>query len=83
MKKEVTVVHFLSRRGGILALLLFAASFGGLRFATARPGAFSRQLKARAGYAELLQRVQQGDMSVDFSAFRSPGNCRRIPHQRG
>jgi hypothetical protein len=37
------------------------------------PALSAAQLKARAGYAELLQRVQQGDMSVDFSAFRIAG----------
>jgi len=37
------------------------------------PTSSASQLKARAEYSELLARVQQGDMSVDFRAFRIAG----------
>ena len=41
--------------------------------AQAVPGASTAQQKAQSEYAELLPRVQQGDMSVDFRVFRIDG----------
>jgi len=67
-------VHFLSRRGRhscVAALCGFLLA--GCALPQPAPALSAAQLKARAGYAELLQRVQQGDMSVDFSAFRIAG----------
>jgi TonB family protein len=57
---------------------LFATDCMTAQSDTTIPGA--EQQKAEREYAEILARVQQGDMTVDFRAFRVAGALKSGPH---
>jgi thiol-disulfide isomerase/thioredoxin len=66
-------------RGGLGLLCGFlACSYLQAQSSTNAPSA--EQQKAESDYSAMLARVRQGDMSVDFRAFRSAGAQKSGPH---
>jgi hypothetical protein len=82
------MVFAAARRMSLVAIMLSAIAFAGEKnaeqAATAFPpptsGAPAYQEKARSEYTELLARVQRGDLSMDFRAFRIAGALSAGPH---
>jgi len=62
---------------GLLGGLLVG---GQMRAQTAPTSPSPEQQKGEHEYAEMLARVQRGDMTVDFRAFRAAGALRSGPH---
>ena len=58
--------------------MLFAADHMAAQSGTTAPS--TEQQKAEREYADMLGRVQQGDMTVDFRAFRIAGALKSGPH---
>jgi len=69
---------FVIRHCRALLCGLLACSY--LEAQTAPNAPTAEQQKAESEYAAMLVRVQQGDMSIDFRAFRVAGAQRSGPH---
>ena len=63
-----------------LALLFGFLACSYIQAQTVTDAPAGNQQKAESDYAAMLARVQQGDMSVDFRAFRSAGAQKSGPH---
>ncbi len=63
-----------------VALLCSLLVAGRVRAQSVPVAPSAEQQKAQSEYAEMLARVQQGDMSIDFRAFRWAGAQKSGPH---